>query len=77
MIRAASLYAGALALAMPMIPVAGADGTLTIMGGCGDPSLRVDIPFDRDQAPANDGDCCDRLACHAACERQKRHQRRS
>jgi hypothetical protein len=77
MMRRWVLGVGALALAMPTLPVVAADGTLTIVGGCGDPTLRVDIPVDRQPAPMDAGGCCDRIGCHIACDRQKRGQRRS
>lgn len=75
MTRALALFAGVFALAMPAIPVTAEDGTLSITGGCGGVSLTVDIPFDEAPAPRDDHGCCDRIACHAACERQKRQQR--
>jgi hypothetical protein len=76
MIRPSALFVAALVFALPSPPVAGADGTLIVSGGCGGATLRVAIPFDRPTAPLDDGGCCASAACHVGCERQKRGRHR-
>jgi hypothetical protein len=77
MIRRCALGFGALALAMPAMPVAAAERMLITVGGCGGAAQRILIPRDQPLVPAEEGGCCDRIGCHASCDRQKRGQRRS